>query len=127
VLLRNGSLVALAPKAVDLLWELLSHHGDVLTKDELLERVWPGTFVEEANLAQTVSVLRKALGQTDLNIYIETIPKRGYRFVHPVQGDIPNATPLPQGDVGPLGHTMSRRQWMTAGALVVCVGLPAAY
>jgi TolB-like protein/DNA-binding winged helix-turn-helix (wHTH) protein/Tfp pilus assembly protein PilF len=127
LLLRNGTLVALAPKAVDLLTELLSHHGAVLTKDELLQQVWAGTFVEEANLAQTISVLRKALGQTDDNVYIETIPKRGYRFVHPVKTGIPNA-PAPQVEHVESPETgMSRRRWITAGALVLSVGLPGAY
>lgn len=127
VLLRNGTLVPLAPKAVDLLTEFLSHHGEVLTKDELLQRVWAGTFVEEANLAQTVSVLRKALGQTDVNVFIETIPKRGYRFIHPVETGVPDALVPLQGYVGRPQSMMSRRRWIAAGALVLCIGSPAVY
>jgi TolB-like protein/Tfp pilus assembly protein PilF len=60
---------------------LLEHHGDVVTKEEILGKVWPDTFVEEATLAQNVFTLRKILGVSDNNRpYIETVPRRGYRF-----------------------------------------------
>src|SRR5438309_11227421 len=80
VLLRDGKPVLLPPKAVDVLVALLSAKGHVLDKEALLKAAWPDTFVEEANLAQNVSLLRKALGELrDEHRYIETIPKRGYR------------------------------------------------
>lgn len=80
-LLRRGrEVVPLPPKAVDLLLALLDQPGRAVTKDELLQRVWPGTFVEEGSLAQSVSLLRKALGDGEGSRFIETIPRRGYRF-----------------------------------------------
>src|SRR5207253_1541406 len=61
---------------------LLAANGRVLSKDALMNEAWPDSFVEEANLAQNVSLLRKALGSPhEGRLYIETIPKRGYRFV----------------------------------------------
>ncbi len=82
LLLRDGEAVPLTPKAFDLLLALVVHHGHLLEKDELLKKVWPDTFVEEANLASNISQLRKALGDGENGQrYIETVPKRGYRFV----------------------------------------------
>src|SRR5215510_13385511 len=82
LLLREGESVPLTPKAFDLLLALVERHGHLLEKDELLKKVWPDTFVEEANLASNISQLRKALGDGENgHRYIETMPKRGYRFV----------------------------------------------
>jgi len=82
LLLRDGAAVPLTPKAFDLLLALVERHGHLLEKDELLKKVWPDTFVEEANLASNISQLRKALGDGENgHRYIETMPKRGYRFV----------------------------------------------
>jgi len=64
VLSCSGELVALYPKAIDVLVFLVEKHGNVATKEELLEGVWPGTFVEESTLTRSISVLRKALGDT---------------------------------------------------------------
>src|SRR5215831_7609243 len=86
LLLRDGEAVPLTPKAFDLLLALVERHGHLLEKDELLRTVWPDTFVEEANLASNISQLRKALGDGENGQrYIETAPKRGYRFVASVQ------------------------------------------
>jgi TolB-like protein/DNA-binding winged helix-turn-helix (wHTH) protein/Flp pilus assembly protein TadD len=86
LLLRNGESVPLTPKAFDLLLTLVEHHGHLLEKDELLKKVWPDTFVEEANLASNISQLRKAMGDGENGRrYIETAPKRGYRFVASVR------------------------------------------
>jgi TolB-like protein/DNA-binding winged helix-turn-helix (wHTH) protein/Tfp pilus assembly protein PilF len=86
LLLRNGEAVPLTPKAFDLLLALVDRHGHLLEKDELLKKVWPDTFVEEANLASNISQLRKALGDGENgHRYIETAPKRGYRFVASVR------------------------------------------
>ncbi len=77
--------VALTPKAFDTLRVLVEHHGEVLAKDQLLKLVWPGTFVEEANLTQNVYTLRKTFSELQpTGSFIETIPRRGYRFVAPV-------------------------------------------
>ena len=82
LLLREGESVPLTPKAFDLLLALVEHDGHLLEKDELLKLVWPDTFVEEANLSYTISLIRKALGDGENGQkYIETVPKRGYRFV----------------------------------------------
>lgn len=86
LLLRDSDSVPLTPKAFDLLHALVKHHGRLLEKDDLLKRVWPDTFVEEANLSYNISLIRKALGDGENgHKFIETVPKRGYRFVAGVQ------------------------------------------
>lgn len=81
VLLRNGEPVPLPHKVIDTLVALVEKSGHVISKDELMQRVWPDTFVEEANLTVNISTLRKALGKgSNGHQYIETLPKRGYRF-----------------------------------------------
>ena len=86
LLRRDGQPVPLTPKAFDTLLVLVRRGGRVVAKDELLQAVWPDTFVEEATLAQNVFTLRKALGQGQTNQqYIETVPKHGYRFVADVR------------------------------------------
>lgn len=77
ILLLDGHAVALTPKALDTLIVLVRSQPKVVSKEELLEAVWPGTFVEEGILAQNTMTLRKALRHPD---WIETVPKRGYRF-----------------------------------------------
>jgi len=82
VLMRKGELVPLTPKVFDLLLLLVENHGHVVEKERLMKEVWPDAFVEEGNLTQNISVLRKALGNSiNGNQYIQTIPRRGYRFV----------------------------------------------
>jgi TolB-like protein/Tfp pilus assembly protein PilF len=86
LLLRNGKPVALTPKAFETLLVLVRSAGHVVGKDVLIKAVWPDTYVEEANLTQNVFTLRKALGSGDRGRpYIETIPRRGYRFVSTVR------------------------------------------
>lgn len=80
---RNGTLVSISPKAFEVLTYLVANPGRVVTKDELLKAVWPGSFVEESNLTQHVFALRKALG--DKGGCIATIPGRGYQFTAQVQ------------------------------------------
>lgn len=85
LLFCNDQLVPLTPKAFDTLQLLLEAEGRIVEKDELLKKIWPDTFVEEGSLARNISVLRKVLGEEpDEQKYIQTIPKRGYRFVAPV-------------------------------------------
>ena len=82
ILLREGEPVPLTPKVFDILLTLVEHGGQVVAKDDLMKRVWPNTFVEEGNLTQNISLLRKALGETPGGVqFIETVPRRGYRFV----------------------------------------------
>ncbi len=93
VLLKNGKPVALNPKAFDLLLTLVESRGEVLSKDVLLERVWPGQFVEEGNLKVHISALRKIFRESkDDHRFIVTVPGRGYSFVAevetPANGDI---------------------------------------
>ncbi len=77
LLLRaTGEQVPLTPKAFDTLLALIERRGHVLTKDELLQTVWPDSFVEENNLMQNISALRKALGEGAGEKFIETVPKR---------------------------------------------------
>lgn len=85
ILLREGELVPLTPKVFDILITLVENRGHVVAKDDLMKRVWPSTYVEEGNLTQNISLLRKALGESPGGVqFIETVPRRGYRFV----GDI---------------------------------------
>ena len=81
VLLRENHPVQLPGKAFDVLVVLLQNAGTTVSKDEILKIVWPDTFVEEGNLTQTVFLLRKALGDSDSQPYIVTVPRQGYRFV----------------------------------------------
>jgi Tol biopolymer transport system component/DNA-binding winged helix-turn-helix (wHTH) protein len=81
LLLRDGQPIGLTPKAFETLLVLVQNCRHVVEKDELMNRVWPDTFVEEVGLARNISALRKLLeGGPDQHHYIETIPKRGYRF-----------------------------------------------
>ncbi|PYS51162.1 MAG: hypothetical protein DMF68_05190 [Acidobacteria bacterium] len=95
LLLRGEESISLSPKVFDTLVVLVENAGHVLTKDELLNKLWPDSFVEESSLTQNISMLRKALGEDTTNPrYIETIPKRGYRFIADVKkrnegGEIP--------------------------------------
>jgi DNA-binding winged helix-turn-helix (wHTH) protein/TolB-like protein/Tfp pilus assembly protein PilF len=81
VLLRDGRAIALKPKVFETLLVLVRNSGRVMDKDELMQKVWPDTVVEEVNLAHNISVLRKALGQKSENRFIITVPGRGYGFV----------------------------------------------
>src|SRR5436190_18793297 len=81
LLLRDGEVVPLPPKAFDILLALVEDSGQVLQKEKLMQRVWPDSFVEEANLSNQIFTLRKALGENNGDKYIKTIPRRGYRFV----------------------------------------------
>src|SRR3989441_947072 len=85
VLLREGKPVLVPPKDLETLLVLVESRGHIVEKNELLERVWPGTFVEEGNLTKHISNLRQLLGDgLNETTHIETIPRRGYRFVAPV-------------------------------------------
>ena len=86
LLLRDDQPVPLGPKLFDILVVLVEGHGRMLSKDELMQAVWPDAFVEEGNLTRNVSTLRRALNEGENEIrYIETVPKHGYRFVAEVR------------------------------------------
>ena len=82
VLLKGTDVVQLPSKAFDILLVLVRRRGEVVSKDELMEAVWPDSFVEEANLSQNVHLVRKAFGEkAQENRYVATLPGRGYSFV----------------------------------------------
>jgi pimeloyl-ACP methyl ester carboxylesterase/DNA-binding winged helix-turn-helix (wHTH) protein len=86
VLFRDGQPVVLTAKAFDTLLALVERHGHVVSKCDLMDRVWPETHVDENNLAQNISILRKALdAPQDARSCIETVPRRGYRFIAEVR------------------------------------------
>ena len=86
MLLRDGQIVPLTPKAFDALLLFVESGGRTIETNDLMNKLWPESFVEEGNLKVTIFKLRKALGESsDREQYIETIPRRGYRFVAPVK------------------------------------------
>ena len=122
VLLRDGVIVPLTPKVLDTLVVLVERAGQPLSKEELLRAVWPDTFVEESNLAQNISVLRKALGRST----IETLAKRGYRFAADVHIPVPEftAVPAPEPPPTPAPRRTNRRiaAATVVAAVMVCAG-----
>jgi len=130
VLRRDGQPVTLPPKDLETLLVLVERAGHIVEKEELLEKVWPGVFVEEGNLARHIFNLRQVLGDSpDGRKYIETIPKRGYRFVAPVQEDGEPAFPslsAPQASQ-PTQSTVRLGQksslWLLLLALPVALGV----
>lgn len=124
VLLRDGQPVTLPPKDLETLLVLVENAGHIVEKEELLEKVWPGVFIEEGNLARHIFNLRQVLGDTaDGRNYIETIPRRGYRFVAAVQKDGPSVASsseaLPSEEpqtAAPSGH--NRIHWAVSLALM---------
>src|SRR5882672_6229826 len=83
---RDGISLAITPKVFDTLLYLVRNQGRILMKDELLQKIWPGTFVEEVNLAVNISVIRKLLSDTPQDPrYVSTVPGRGYRFMAQVR------------------------------------------
>lgn len=139
LLLRDGQPVLLTPKAYETLLLLVRRSGHVIEKDDLMRGVWPDTFVEEANLANNISLLRKALGDgADAQQYIQTIPRRGYRFVAEVRQPEENTggvelqvEPLAAGEgterhalkEGPRAFiTLGRRRFLPS-LLIACIAL----
>lgn len=120
----QGRAIHLPPKAFELLVALTRNSGHLMEKGDLMRTVWPSTHVEEANLAQTVSVLRKALGVAPGGcLYIETVPKRGYRMAVPAKlVACPDAT----GELGrKAGLSRRVKSFLALGALLgaawVCI------
>src|SRR5579862_5555450 len=110
LLLRDAKPVPLTSKAFETLLVLVELRGQVVSKDELMKRVWPDTFVEESNLTQHISMVRKALGETSQDRhYILTLPGRGYRFTEQIRVISENGgsstldahlAPVPEGGCG---------------------------
>jgi len=125
VLLTGGEPVPLTPKVLETLLVMIENRGRVLTKDELLSRVWGDTIVEEGGLTRNISVLRKALGERpDDHQYIVTVPGRGYQFVAEVHERRDAGKELgvdkpagPAADFQPK-RTLFARRWQVLGGLV---------
>jgi DNA-binding winged helix-turn-helix (wHTH) protein/Tol biopolymer transport system component len=141
LLLQRGEPVPLKPKVFDTLLYLARHQGRILEKDELMRAIWPDAIVEENNLNQNVSTLRRVLGESlGENRYIVTVPGRGYRFAATVTA-VPNETVGRQASeilaIEPAGEktaeaavgvpsqpaSHSRSRWMAAGALAAAAAV----
>jgi DNA-binding winged helix-turn-helix (wHTH) protein/TolB-like protein/Tfp pilus assembly protein PilF len=134
LLLRAGEVVPLAPKAFETLLALVERHGRVWEKDQLIKRIWPDTYVEEGNLTQHIFTLRRALsdGQNGSQ-YIETIPRRGYRFVADVreEWDAPiveerarmSAIIDPEGEASAAGGKTGRKLRHRSAVIIMAVSL----
>ncbi len=152
ILLRDGEPVPITPKALTILLILLEERGQVVAKEDLISRVWPGSFVTEANLTQNISALRKALGDHDRR-YVVTVPGQGYSLVAEVAERVEEATgsfrladlglapppppepaaaaskelPLPAlPEIPPAPPGASRRRWLLPLSLAALIGLAAA-
>jgi len=151
-LYRNGVLIPLAPKAIETLVVLLRHPGHVVSKEKLMQEVWPDTFVEEGNLNVNIFALRKALGESgNGRSYIETVSRRGFLFTAPVQtvlrqneplivetrtrarivteevAEIPAAPELIQAPISDKPSRISLWLWVCAGLLALALLAGGAY
>jgi len=125
LLLREGETVPLAPKVGETLRVLLERHGTVVEKSELMRELWPDTTVEEIGLARNISQLRKALGdESDAGRFIETLPKRGYRFVGEVV--IAGAETASQPSANPVAPSRTLRRILLT-AIGLCAILAVIY
>jgi TolB-like protein/DNA-binding winged helix-turn-helix (wHTH) protein/Tfp pilus assembly protein PilF len=128
VLYRGAERIPLPPKVADTLFVLLDRHGHVVEKGEIMQLVWPDTFVEEGGLTRNISALRKALGEeADGSRYIETIPKRGYRFVASLKPSHEEATTEVAGAVAAVPRTVPHRTRLLASILAGAVLAATAY
>src|SRR5215813_5220218 len=100
ILLNGSATVRLTPRAFQTLLVLVRNASQVVDKEQLLKEVWPDVFVEEGSLSRNIYELRKALGDDPAEPrYIETIPKRGYRFIAPVKVSVAETRPTGTPDV----------------------------
>src|SRR4029453_1733406 len=114
LLTRDGEQIDLSPKAFDLLLALVESRGRILSKDELLNKVWDGQFVEENNLAVQVSTLRKVFGETTHDHrFIVTVPGKGYKFVGEIGNGIREAVAGANGKGQSLSKS-GRTRWTAA-------------
>jgi len=123
---RNNTPIALTPKAFEVLCLLVERHDHVLTKEEMMRQIWPDSFVDESNLAQHIFQLRKALGDNRSgDAFIETVPRRGYRFTADVRRMKSASEDQGPGDRAPLSETRARARrktiWITAAAALVAL------
>ena len=127
-LLRNGERLPINPKTYQLLVALIEEHGHLVEKDLLMKALWPDSFVEEANLAFTVSLLRKTLGDdAHKPRFIETVPRRGYRFIAEVTETHGNSAIIPPNTIDePAAWRPSIRWGPLAGGLILLLLVSAA-
>jgi DNA-binding winged helix-turn-helix (wHTH) protein/TolB-like protein len=123
-LFQEGRPVPLTPKAIETLLALVERHGRLVTKEELFRLVWPDAFVEENNLAQNISMLRRVLGESTSGLLIETVPTRGYRFLADVRTVEPGPVAVAR-ETNPRPTAAPRVRWLIAFALLPAIGLPA--
>ncbi len=135
LLLCDGNRIALTPKAFDTLIILLDRQGHIVEKDELMSLVWPDTAVEENNLMQNVHAIRKALGENSQEQkYIETLPRRGYRFIAEVRKIVPQAEIAKTNGslvsdvevIAPITQPSARNKfspWLLAAVLILGAGI----
>jgi len=126
ILLCDGEVVPLTPKAIGILVVLVRNHGELVSKDELMKAVWPDAFVEEGSLTQNISILRRVLGPAaDGRPHIETIAKRGYRFAAHVRAVGQNggepAFAAGSTSAGPGDRSPRRSAWPRFGIAVALV------
>ena len=121
-LFKDGEILPLPPKALDTLAVLVKNQGKVVEKSVLMEAVWPDTFVEENNLSQNISSLRKALGDPD---YIQTVARRGFRFVGGARQFV--TPPSAPGEASSAAVRKPRRWklWLALAAVLVAGALVA--
>jgi DNA-binding winged helix-turn-helix (wHTH) protein/TolB-like protein/Tfp pilus assembly protein PilF len=126
---RDGDVIHLTRTAFDTLLVLLESHGETVTKEELLARVWEGTAVEENNLNQCISALRKVFGERrGENRYIVTVPGIGYRFVAAVTRPAPEPAPAQPLPIEPgKRHRIRWRVWAIAAAIALAVAAAALF
>jgi eukaryotic-like serine/threonine-protein kinase len=121
---RGGELIALTPKTFQLLLVLLQHGNETVTKDELMKSLWPDTFVEETNLTRNVFALRKALGESEQDRYIITIPGRGYRLageVNPVSESRVSILAASHSKVQVQVRETNSRLWIAATVIIALI------
>jgi len=122
-LFRGDELIPLVPKAAETLQALLERRGRVVGKAELMKAVWPDCVVEDVGLARNISLLRKSLGD-DSEVFIETIPKRGYRFTADVGDAVPRRNEAAPVDAPVLHQNAAQhhRTWLVILAILLGLG-----
>lgn len=120
LLFRNGEVIPLTPKVLGTLLILLENNGKLVGKEELMKALWPDTFVEEGNLTYNISILRKTLGESpNGHPYIQTIPKRGYRFAV-IVGELPDKNAAP-AVITPIPKWRRKRRLLAAACSLVAI------
>jgi Tol biopolymer transport system component/DNA-binding winged helix-turn-helix (wHTH) protein len=121
VLLRGGKAIPMAPKVFETLLALVENHGRIMLKEELMKRLWPDTFVEESNLTFNIQQLRKSLGDNAREpLYIETIPRRGYRFIAEMK---PLVTPIAPAQINTRDEPVPRLTVLTKARVITVLAV----